>query len=187
MATNAIPVDASHKGEPGVRETQAYVDGIGNLTVYVKVETTDDVDEKTTEDVQTLTLSVPVEAEEEVEVIGEDGEPEKNTDGSTKLKVEKFFKTVHYEVDMGKASRDKLAKALEPFLKNAREKSAPIVRPTQGSFTAPAAKSSSPHDLNAIREWAKGAGHDVKDKGRIAVAIIEAYYRSTGKPNPEKA
>ncbi|MFM9573384.1 histone-like nucleoid-structuring protein Lsr2 [Streptomyces turgidiscabies] len=183
MATNAVPVTADQKDEPGVKETQAYVDGIGNLTVYVKVSTTDDLDQKTTEDVQTLKLSVPVEEEEEVEELDAEGDPIKNEDGSTKLKVEKYYKTVHYEVDLGKVSRDKLEKALAPFLKNAREAQAPVIRGSQSTLTATPSKSA--HDLTAIREWAKGAGHSVKEKGRIAGDIIAAYYRSTGKTNPE--
>lgn len=181
MSTNAIPVDASQKDEEGVKEVNTYVPGVGNMTIYVKVSVTDDVDGKTVEDVQTLKLSVPVETEIESTVIGEDGEPEKNEDGSTKTETKTEWKTTHFELDMGKASRENLAKALEPFLKNAREGKAPIA--SQASFSAP--KGSSPHDLNAIRSWAKDAGHEVADKGRIAGKIIEAYYKATGKTNPE--
>jgi hypothetical protein len=164
VATNANPVDASRKDEEGVKEVQTHIPGVGDVTAYFLVETVDDVDQKTKEDVQTLRLSVPVEAEEEVEVLDAEGDPVKNGDGSIKLKTETYWKTVHYEVDLGPASREKLEKALAPFLKNAREATAPVA---------------------AIREWAKGAGHSVKEKGRIAGDIIAAYYRSTGKPNPD--
>ncbi|MET7741992.1 histone-like nucleoid-structuring protein Lsr2 [Streptomyces sp. NPDC005385] len=150
------------------------------LVSYVKVEYTDDVTEKPAEGVETYSFSLPVEAKEEVEVIGEDGEPEKNTDGSTKLKVETYFKTVHYDVDMSPASREKLIKALAPFTKNARVKSTPVVTASAAS----ASKSS--HDLNAIRAWAKENNHEVADKGRIAGKVIEAYYAATGKTNPDK-
>ena len=185
MATNATPVTAAEKDQPGVIETKTFVEGVGDLSVYVKVEKVDDVDSKTTEDVETLKLSVPVEAYEEVEETDEEGNTKEDDEGNPVMKKERFFKVVHYELDMGKASRDKLEKALAPFLKNAREVQAPVVRPSQGTLTA--AKSSSPHDLAAIREWAKGAGHEVKEKGRIAANIIAAYYKSTGKPNPEEA
>lgn len=166
MATNANPVDASRKDEPGVKEVVTNIPGVGDVTAYFLVETVDDVDQKTKEDVQTLKLSIPQEAEEEVEQ--EDG---------TK-KTEKFFKTVHLELDLGAASRTKLFKALEPFTKNAREVQAPVIART-------ATPSKSAHDLNAIREWAKSAGHEVADKGRIAAKVIEAYYKTTGKPNPD--
>jgi hypothetical protein len=83
---------------------------------------------------------------------------------------------------LGKANRDKLIKALEPFVSKAREsKTQPVA--SQGTLTASPSKSA--HDLNAIRAWAKTAGHDVKEKGRIASTVIEAYYRTTGKTNPD--
>ncbi|MEU9230411.1 histone-like nucleoid-structuring protein Lsr2 [Streptomyces massasporeus] len=184
MATNAVPVDASRKDEPGVKEVVTHVPDIGPLTVYVKVETVDDFDGKTTEDVQTLRLTVPQEKEQEVVATDDNGEPLKNEDGSDKLTTEKVWAYPALEIDLGKASREKLLKALEPFVSKAREaKTQPVA--TQGTFTA--AKSASPHDLNAIRAWAKGAGHEVADKGRIAAKVIEAYYNSTGKPNPDKS
>lgn len=189
MATNAVPVTADQKDEPGVRETQAYVDGVGNLTVYVKVSTTDDVDGKTTEDVQTLKLSVPVEAEEEVEEVDAEGDPIKNEDGSIKLKVEKYFKTVHYELDLGQASREKLEKALAPFLKNAREAQAPVV--SRGGYKPQALPAGV--DTAAVRKWAvdnriRVDGKLINEKGRVSQAFIDAYekeHKSTGKTNPE--
>lgn len=181
MATNAVPVDASKKDEEGVKEVTTNIPGVGEVTAYFKVSTTDDVDGKTTEDVQTLRFSIPVEAEEEVEELDAEGDPIKNEDGSTKLKTEKFFKTVHYEVDMGSVSREKFIKALAPFTKNAREVTAPVSR-----VATTAGTSKSAHDLNAIRSWAKENGHEVADKGRIAQKVMDAYYKATGKPNPDQ-
>ncbi|MFC9846643.1 histone-like nucleoid-structuring protein Lsr2 [Streptomyces sp. NPDC060223] len=182
MATNANPVDASRKDEEGVKEVQTHIPGVGEVTAYFLVETVDDVDGKTKEDIQTLRFSVPVEVSEEVDDLDEDGKTKEDAEGNIKTKTESFYKTVHYEVDLGKASRDKLDKALAPFLKNAREATAPL-RGSQGALTASANKSA--HDLVAIREWAKGAGHEVATKGKVAGKVIEAYYRSTGKTNPD--
>lgn len=178
MATNAIPVGADQKDAEGVKAIPTQVPGVGEVMVYMKVETTDDVDGKTTEGVETYSFSLPVEAEEEVEVIGEDGEPEKNADGSTKLKVEKFFKTVSYEVDLSPASRDKLIKALAPFTKNAREKAAPVVR---GGYQPQ--KLPSGVDTAAVRKWAQENsiqvdGKPINEKGRVPAAFIELYEKA---------
>ncbi|WP_432129795.1 Lsr2 family DNA-binding protein [Streptomyces tendae] len=182
MATKAEPVGSDQAGKPGVQEVITNIPGVGEVKAYFQVSTVDDYDGKTTEDVQTLRLTVPQEDEREVVATDDNGEALKNEDGSDKLTTETYWRYAALEIDLGKASRDKLLKALEPYVSKAREsKTQPVA--TQGSFTASAA-SKSPHDLNAIREWAKGAGHDVKDKGRIAANIIEAYYKSTGKPNP---
>lgn len=181
MATKAEPVGSDQAGKPGVKEVTTHIDGVGEVKAYFQVSVIDDVDLKTTEDVQTLRLTVPQEDEREVVATDDNGEALKNEDGSDKLTTEVYWRYRTLELDLGKASRDKLLKALEPFVSKAREsKTQPVA--TQGSFTA--APSKSAHDLNAIRDWAKGAGHDVKDKGRIASNVIEAYYRSTGKPNP---
>ncbi|MGA5053116.1 Lsr2 family DNA-binding protein [Streptomyces cellulosae] len=183
MATKAEPVGSEKAGEPGVKEVVTHIAGVGEVKAYFQVSTVDDFDGKTTEDVQTLRLTVPQEEEREVVATDDNGEPLKNDDGSDKLTTEKVWAYRSLEIDLGQASRDKLLKALEPFVSKARDAKAQPVA-TQGTLTASSA-SKSPHDLNAIRDWAKKAGHDVKEKGRIAKNIIEAYYNATGKQNPE--
>ncbi|MEU3599878.1 histone-like nucleoid-structuring protein Lsr2 [Streptomyces sp. NPDC006798] len=180
MATTAVPVDASKKDEEGVKEVVTNVPGVGNMTIYVKVSMTDDVDGKTTDDVQTLKLSVPVQDEEEVEVLDAEGDPVKNEDGSTKLTTETFFKTVHYELDMGATSREKLEKALAPFLKNAREVAAPASRGYQPQ-TLPAGV-----DTAAVRRWAvandiKVDGKPINEKGRVPQSFIDEYEKAHKK------
>lgn len=179
MATNAIPVGADQKDAEGVRAIPTQVPGVGEVMVYMKVETTDDVDGKTTEGVETYSFSLPVEDEEEVEVIGEDGEPEKNEDGSTKLRAEKFWKTVTYELDMSPASRDKLIKALAPFTKNAREKAAPVV--SRGGYKAQTLPSGV--DTAAVRKWAQAEdikvdGKPINEKGRVPQSFIDLYEKA---------
>ncbi|WID10836.1 Lsr2-like DNA bridging protein [Streptomyces phage Mulchroom] len=183
MATKAEPVGSDKAGEPGVKEVVTNIPGVGEVKAYFQVSTVDDYDGKTTEDVQTLRLTVPQEEEREVVETDAEGDPVKNEDGSDKLTTEKVWAYRSLEIDLGKASRDKLIKALEPFVSKAREaKTQPVA--TQTSLSASTGKS--PHDLNAIRQWAKSAGHEVADKGRIAKNIITAYYKSTGKDNPEE-
>ncbi|MEV4337381.1 histone-like nucleoid-structuring protein Lsr2 [Streptomyces sp. NPDC049590] len=185
MATKAEPVGSDQAGKPGVQEVITNIPGVGEVKAYFQVSVVDDYDGKTTEDVQTLRLTVPQEDTREVVATDDEGNPLKNDDDTDKLTTETYWRYPSLEIDLGKASREKLLKALEPFVSKAREAKAQPVA-TQTTFSS-AAKSSSPHDLNAIRAWAKEAGHDVKDKGRIASTIIEAYYRTTGKTNPEKA
>lgn len=184
MATNPIPVTADQKGEPGVVETVTHVPGVGNMTIYVKVEKVDDVDSKTTEGVETYSFSMPVEDEAEVEVLDAEGEPVKNEDGSTKLTTEKFWKTVHYEVDMSPANRDKLLKALAPFQKNAREKAAPVVSAPSRSYTAPTLPDGV--DTATVRKWAvdnnvQVDGKGINEKGRVPQAFIDKYMEAHKK------
>ncbi|TKT03431.1 Lsr2 family DNA-binding protein [Streptomyces lasalocidi] len=179
MATSALPVSADQKDEPGVQAVKVNVPGVGEIDTYIKVVTTDDVDGKTTEGVQTYSFAMPVEATEEVEVIGDDGEPEKNEDGSTKLKAETFWKTVHYEVDMSPASRDKLLKALAPFVKGAREKQAPSI--SRGGYKPQTLPSGV--DTAAVRRWAqandiKVDGKPINDKGRVPQTFIDLYEKT---------
>ncbi|MFI2208678.1 histone-like nucleoid-structuring protein Lsr2 [Streptomyces sp. NPDC020141] len=179
MATKAEPVGSDQAGKPGVQEVVTNIPGVGEVKAYFQVSTVDDFDGKTTEDVQTLRLTVPQEDEREVVATDDNGEALKNEDGSDKLTVETYWRYASLELDLGKPNRDKLLKALEPFVSKAREAK---TQPVASQVTA---KPKSGHDLIAIREWAKGAGHEVADKGRIAAKVIEAYYRTTGKPNPE--
>lgn len=181
MATTAVPVDASKKDEEGVKEVVTQIPGVGPVTAFFKVSTTDDVDGKTTEDIQTLRLSVPVEESEEVESIGDDGEVEKDAEGNPKMVTETFFKNVYYELDMGSASRDKLTKALAPFLKNAREVSAPTGRTGYQAQTLPSGV-----DTTAVRKWAQAEdikidGKPVNEKGRVPASFIEAYEKAHKK------
>ncbi|MFD0001982.1 Lsr2 family protein [Streptomyces sp. NPDC127178] len=179
MATKAEPVGSDQAGKPGVQEVVTNIPGVGEVKAYFQVSTVDDYDGKTTEDVQTLRLTVPQEDEKEVVATDDNGEALKNDDGSDKLTTETYWRYPTLEIDLGKANRDKLLKALEPFVSKAREAK------TQPVASQATAKAKSGHDLIAIREWAKGAGHEVADKGRIAAKVIEAYYKNTGKTNPE--
>lgn len=182
MATNAVPVTAAEKDQEGVKEVVTQVPGVGSMTIYVRVSKTDDVDSKTTEDVETLKLSVPVQVDEEVPSIGDDGEEEKDAEGNVKMVTETYFKNVYYELDMGKASRDKLEKALAPFLKNAREVAAPTAaRSGYQAQTLPSGV-----DTAAVRKWAQAEdikidGKPVNEKGRVPASFIEAYEKAHKK------
>lgn len=179
MATKAEPVGSDQAGKPGVQEITTTIPGVGQVKAYFQVSTVDDWDGKTTEEVETFRFAVPKLVEQEQQVVGEDGEYATEEDGSAKLETVQVWKTVAYEIDLGEASLEKFLKAVTPYADKAREVFAPVVA------TPVKQASTSSHDLNAIRAWARDAGHDVKDKGRIAANIITAYYKATGKTNPD--
>lgn len=91
-------------------------------------------------------------------------------DGSEDARTVTFaFEGRSYEVDLSAKNRDKLAKALEPYIKAGR--AASTSRRTVGSRTSGTTR----HNTTAIREWAKANGHKVSDRGRIAAEVLQAY------------
>lgn len=73
-----------------------------------------------------------------------------------------------YEVDLSDKNKDKLAKALEPYISAGRS--------TGGSRrSSGASRGGGRTDLASIRAWAKDNGHDVSERGRIPASVISAY------------
>lgn len=73
-----------------------------------------------------------------------------------------------YEIDLNDKNKDKLAKALDPYISAGRS--------TGGSRrSSGGSRSGGRTDLAAIRAWAKDNGHDVSERGRIPASVIEAY------------
>ena len=73
---------------------------------------------------------------------------------------------VTYEIDLSSKNKDKLGKALQPFIDAARKVGG---RRSSGGTRG---KSS---NLAAIRAWAKDNNHKVSERGRIPAAVIAAY------------
>jgi hypothetical protein len=75
---------------------------------------------------------------------------------------------VSYEIDLNDKNAAKIRKALDPFIAASRKasktpKNAGRVRkPTNG-------------DAKDVRAWAKTMGHQVPDRGRIPLTVLEAY------------
>lgn len=73
-----------------------------------------------------------------------------------------------YEIDLSSKNKEKLAKALEPYISAGRTTAA-----ARRSTTArPAARR---QDTTAIREWAKANGYTVSERGRMSSEVIAAY------------
>lgn len=82
------------------------------------------------------------------------------------------FKGQTYEIDLGAKNLAALEKALDKYLQVAR----PVFDEAPRQARRTAAKRGSGEDLTAIREWARGQGMQVADRGRVSAAIISAYH-----------
>jgi Lsr2 len=81
------------------------------------------------------------------------------------------FNSVQYEIDLSKKNADKLAKAFEPYVAGGRKVS---VR-TAGRSSRGASSSPRKQDQSAVREWARGEGLKVSDRGRIPAEVLARY------------
>lgn len=73
-----------------------------------------------------------------------------------------------YEMDLSKKNAAAFEKVLAPYVAAARKVKAPGT-PRRRSSTG------GRPDLSAVREWARGNGHSVSERGRIAATIMDAY------------
>jgi len=78
-----------------------------------------------------------------------------------------------YEIDLSAAHGDELRQALGQYLAYARRTGA-AARDAARTHRAAAI------DTAKVREWAKGQGIEVKDRGRIPADIVEQYKTATG-------
>ena len=79
-----------------------------------------------------------------------------------------------YEIDLSAAHGDELRKALEQYLAHARRAGGPArsaARTRRGSGSVDTAK---------VREWAKGQGIEVKERGRVPADVVEQYKAAAG-------
>jgi hypothetical protein len=79
-----------------------------------------------------------------------------------------------YEIDLSAAHSDEFRKALAQYLAHARRTGATArsaTRTRRGSTAIDTAK---------VREWAKGQGIEVKDRGRVPADVVEQYQTATG-------
>ncbi|QTX06015.1 histone-like nucleoid-structuring protein Lsr2 [Agromyces archimandritae] len=75
-----------------------------------------------------------------------------------------------FEIDLTEANAKELRDALAPYLKAGRSLRAGAPAPRRAPRRNPSGR-----DLNAIREWARGKGHKVSDRGRVSEAILAEY------------
>ncbi|UFU07058.1 histone-like nucleoid-structuring protein Lsr2 [Ruania halotolerans] len=73
-----------------------------------------------------------------------------------------------YEIDLNSANRDKLTRALAPFAAAAR-------RVRGGIAEADSARTETPVDPRAVREWARARGFDIPAKKRVPSHVIDEF------------
>lgn len=78
----------------------------------------------------------------------------------------------HYEIELSKRNRSAFDKAIAPYLAAARKVRGPAPTASTTRRTSGGGKRT---DRNDIREWARSAGYEVSERGRIAGTIVEAY------------
>jgi hypothetical protein len=79
-----------------------------------------------------------------------------------------------YEIDLSAAHGDELRKALEQYLAHARRAGGTAKSAARGRRGGGAV------DSVKVREWAKGQGIEVKDRGRVPAGVVEQYKTATG-------
>ena len=75
-----------------------------------------------------------------------------------------------YEIDLSKEHTDALHTALGTYVENARKVGGAPRRQVRGGR-----RSADAINTAKVREWAKGQGIDIKDRGRVPATIVEQY------------
>jgi hypothetical protein len=100
-------------------------------------------------------------------------------DGSANAKDVTFgWDGTWWTIDLSAKNRATLEKALKPYLAKATKVSARATRSSgsrRRSSSAASRRGSSRADLAQVRAWARSNGHDVSDRGRVSLAIQQAY------------
>ena len=87
-------------------------------------------------------------------------------DGSSAAEAVSFsFDGLAYEIDLGPANRQRMQKALEPF----------IVAGRRVGRRKPSRSASARLKAATIRAWAKDEGLNVAERGRISADVVRKY------------
>ncbi|MGW3421296.1 hypothetical protein [Streptomyces phaeochromogenes] len=150
--TPVVVTEDDYKADPeNVQRIETPIPGFADaapLVTYIKVQYVCDLTSKPADDIETVSLLVPVEAEREVVERDAEGDPVLNDDGSSKITKEKYLDFEAREIDLSAASLKKLQTALKPFYEKSRERvvAVPAARPAASS-----ASSANP----ALQEWTR--------------------------------
>jgi hypothetical protein len=79
-----------------------------------------------------------------------------------------------YEIDLSGEHTDELRQALGKFIEHSRKVGGTARRAARGVRVAPAV------DTAKVREWAKGNGYDIKDRGRVPADVVAKYQAASG-------
>ena len=84
------------------------------------------------------------------------------------------YRGIGYEVDLSEKNAEKLDKVLAPYVAAARK-----VRGSR-SPRATARSTSGGPDPKDVREWARGEGIEVSNRGRVPADVIRWYQEAVG-------
>jgi hypothetical protein len=102
---------------------------------------------------------------------------EDDLDGSKAAETVSFsLDGVAYEIDLSVKNSEKLRRALQRYTNAGRRVGGRSTRGDRGNGTA----RSDPAQLAAIRDRDRHNGHEVGDRGRIPVHIVEQYHVTAG-------
>ena len=74
-----------------------------------------------------------------------------------------------YEIDLSAAHNEELHKVLSGYVTHARKSAGTARRGPRGRRPAGVL------DTRKVREWAKGQGIDIKERGRVPAKVVEKY------------
>jgi hypothetical protein len=90
-------------------------------------------------------------------------------DGSSDAETVSFgLSGINYEIDLGPANRTRLSEAFAPFVSAARKAG-------RGSRRSAGRAGGASADRAAVRAWAREAGMNVSERGRISAEVIRQY------------
>jgi hypothetical protein len=75
-----------------------------------------------------------------------------------------------YEIDLNAKHTEDLRKVLANYVANGRKAAGKARRAPSGRRSGAGAV-----DTAKVREWAKGHGYDIKDRGRVPANVVEKY------------
>ncbi|MGH3294214.1 MAG: histone-like nucleoid-structuring protein Lsr2 [Trebonia sp.] len=80
-----------------------------------------------------------------------------------------------YEIDLNARHTEELRKALANYVAHGRK-----VRGTNRRASRGRGSGASNVDTAKVREWAKGHGYDIKERGRVPANVVEKYQAAVG-------
>ncbi|GAB3110536.1 Lsr2 family protein [Janibacter alkaliphilus] len=84
---------------------------------------------------------------------------------------------VTYEIDLNEANAARLRDALAPYVGAGRRVGG---RRGGGARSGSGGGGGRRKDLAEVRDWARGKGYEVSDRGRISAEVLEAYDKAHG-------
>jgi hypothetical protein len=82
---------------------------------------------------------------------------------------------IEYEIDLNASHAEELRKVLADYVAHGRKAGGTTRRVPRGRRSNAEAV-----DTAKVREWAKGNGYDIKERGRVPANLVEKYKAAVG-------